>query len=243
MDTLINPRAVAGDNNPPLAERLAADHAELLVRAKDASDLVPDQLRAITSDDEADAYTETAVSIKEVIADADKAFEPEKEPWRTGGKTVDDFFSFRKALEAKTKMVAAALGVWQTAKLNAQRKADAEAAEAARKAAAAETERLSKEAKAFGEEPPPVVTAAWVPPTVAKEAVRVVTSSGAKASGSLKWDYEIVKADDLPRDLLIPNLPAIKARVDALKANGTKIEEAAVPGIRIFERIQTAIRR
>lgn len=243
MDTLINPRAVAGSNQPPLAERLAADHADLKKRADEAAELVPDQLRAIETDEEADAYTETARTIKDVIADADKAFEPEKEPWRAGGKTVDDFFSFRKGLDTKAKKVVAALSAYQTAKLAAQRRAEAAAAEESRKAAEAENERLRKEAEAFDEEPPPVVQAAWVPPVAAKEAVRVVTSTGAKASGSLKWDYEIIKADDLPRDLLIPNLPAIKARVDALKANGAKIEEATIPGIRIFERVQTSIRR
>lgn len=243
MDTLINPRAVAGDNQPPLAERLAADHAGLKKRADEAAELVPEQLRAVETDEEADAYTETARTIKDVIADADKAFTPEKEPWLTGGRVVDDFFRFRSTLEAKAKKVVAAISTYQTAKLVAQRRAEAEAAEAARKAAEAENERLRKEAAAFDEEPPPVVQAAWVPPVQAKEAVRVVTSSGAKASGSLKWDYEIDKADDLPRDLLIPNLPAIKARVDALKANGTKLEDAKIAGVRIFERVQTAIRR
>ncbi len=243
MDTLINPRAVAGDNQPPLADRLKADYADLLKRAAEAGELVPEQLRPIASDEEADAYTETAVSIKDVIADADKAFTPEKEPWLSGGRTVDTFFAFRKDLDTKAKKVVAAINVWQNAKREAQRVADAAAAEAARKAAEAETERLRKEAEAFDEEPPPVVQAAYVPPTPTTDAVRVVTSSGAKASGSLKWDYEIVKADDLPRDLLIPNMPAIKARVDALKANGTKIEDASIPGVRIFEKIQTAIRR
>lgn len=243
MDTLINPRAVAGDNQPPLAERLAADHADLKKRAAAAAELVPEQLRAIETDEEADAYTETAGTIKDVIADADKAFTPEKEPWLTGGRVVDDFFAFRKGLKAKADKVVFAINLWQNKKLADQRRADAEAAEAARKAAEAENERLRKEAEAFDEEPPPVVQAAWVPPVVAKEAVRVVTSTGAKASGSLKWDYEIVKADDLPRDLLIPNLPAIKARVDALKANGTKLEDAKIAGVRIFERVQTAIRR
>lgn len=243
MDTIINPRAVAGDNQPPLADRLTADYAELLKRATEAGELVPDQLRAIGTDEEADAYTETAKSIKDVLADADKAFEPEKEPWRIGGKTVDDFFGFRKALKAKADKVVAAISTYQTEKLRAQRKAEAEAAEVARKAAEAETERLRKEAAAFDEEPPPVVQAAWVPPVQAKEAVRVVTASGAKASGSLKWDFEITTAADLPRDLLIPNMPAIKARVDALKANGTKLEDASIAGVRIFERVQTSIRR
>ncbi len=243
MDTIINPRAVAGDNQPPLAERLAADHAELLVRAKNVSELVPEQLRAVESDEEADAYTETAASIKGVIADADKAFEPEKEPWRVGGKTVDDFFGFRKALKVKADRVVAALDAWKLKKLQAQRRAEAEAAEVARKAAEAETERLKKEAELFDEEPPPVVKVAWVPPVEVKEAVRTVTASGAISSGSLKWDYEIVNAAELPRDLLIPNLPAIKARVDALKANGTKLEDAKIAGVRIFERVQTSIRR
>lgn len=243
MDTFVNPRAVIGGNQPPLADRLKADHSDLLKRATEAGDLVPDQLRAIESDDEADAYTATAVTIKGVIADADKAFTPEKEPWLTGGRVVDDFFAFRKGLKAKADKVAVAINLWQNKKLAEQRRAEAEAAEAARKAAEAENERLRKEAEIFDEEPPPVVQAALVPPVAAREAVRVVTSTGAKASGSLKWDYEIVNAAELPRDLLIPNLPAIKARVDAMRANGTKLEAASLPGVRIFERIQTSIRR
>jgi len=203
------------------------DHADLVKRATEAVALVPAELRPIETEEEAADYTETAADLKAITKEADDAFTPEKEPWLAGSRTVDNFFSFRATLRAKAAMVVKALDAFATAKLNAQRKADAEAAEKAR-----------KEAAAFDEPPPAPVAAAPV-----REVVRVVTFSGAKASGSVKWDYRIVDFDSVPRELLMENKPAITAAIAGLKARGIDIKEAKIAGLEIFEAVKTSIRR
>lgn len=218
MDTFVNPRAVIGDNAPPLGERLKADHADLLKRVGEALETIPEKLRAIENAEEAQGYTEAAAALKAIESEADDAFEPEKKPWRDGGKTVDDFFAFRKKLAAAAGRAVTALNVWQTAELARKRKADFEAAEKAR-----------KEAELF-EEPAPVVA-----PTVVKEAVRIVTTTGVKASGSVKWKGEVENADLVPRQFLMVN----QAAIDAAVKGGTR----EIPGVRIFETVNTSIRR
>lgn len=219
MDTL-NPRAVIGGNEPPLKERLEIDHAALLHRAAEAAALVPMTLRPIESDDEASAYTDTAADIKAVIVDADAVFKREKAPWLAGGRTVEDFFAFRKTLQAAVDRVTAALNQRQRAIL-----------EAARKAAAEEAERARKEAELFGEDAPPAAA-----PVMAKEAARIVsTASGVKASATMKWKGEVVDIDKVPRQYLMVN----QAAVDAAIKGGVR----EIPGVRIFEDLQTSIRR
>lgn len=221
-----NPRAVIGGNEPPLGERLALDHADLVKRAKEAVELVPDAIRPIANDEEADAYTQTAADLKKIEKEGDDAFTPEKKPWLDGGKAVDDFFRFRATLKAKADLVVKAINTYQTAKLNAQRAADAAAAEKAR-----------KEAEAFDETP------VYVAPTVVKEATRVVAFSGAKASGSVKWEYRVTDFAKLADQFKLPNDPALKAAVSTLKALGGDIKDAKIEGIEIFEAVKTAIRR
>lgn len=218
MDSIINPRAVAGHNEPPLAERLAADHANLVKRVNEALGLVPDELRPIQNAEEADAYTESAATLKDVLDEADEAFTPEKEPWLTGGRTVDGFFGFRAKLKAKIDKVRKSLSDYQSAQLAAKRKADAEAAALA-----------AKEAALFDEPAPAYV------PTVVKDAVRVVTASGAKASGSIEWKGEVENAALVPREYLMVNQDAI----DAAVKGGMR----AIPGVKIFETVKTSFRR
>ncbi len=212
-----NPRAVPGDNQPPLAERLAADHADLVKRAAEAAELVPDALRPIQNAEEADAYTETAKTIKAVLKDADAAFTPEKEPWLAGGRTVETFFGFRATLKAKAAKVVAAVNAFQTAQLAAQRKAQAEADEKARREAA------------LFDEPAPVAA-----PVVAKEAVRIVTSTGTKASGSTYWKGDVVDLEKLPRQYMLAN----QAMIDAAVKGGVR----EIPGVNIYEAVRTSIR-
>lgn len=218
MDAASNPRAVAGDNQPPLAERLALDHADLLKRAQEAADLVPAQIRGIQNEEEAAIYTDTARDVKAVLAEADIAFKLAKQPWLDGGRTVEGFFAFRATLKAAADRCVAALNAHQRVKLEAQRKADAEAAERAR-----------KEAEAF-DETPPVVAA----PTVVKEAARVVSFTGAKATASIKWKGEVVDPAAVPRQYLMVNQSAI----DAAIKGGAR----GIPGVRIFKDVRTAIR-
>lgn len=222
----VNPRAVIGNNEPPLADRLAANHADLVKRAVEAIDLVPEQVRAIQSDEEAQAYTDTAADIKKVLKEADAAFTPEKKPWLDGADTVDSFFAFRKKLKASADRAVGAINRWRDLQLAARRKAEA-----------AEAERLRKEAEAF-DEPPPVAA----PPPKPQEVTRIVSTSGAMASGGVKWDYRIVDFNAIPHDYLAENRPAITAAIAGLKARGIDVKDAKIPGLEIFETMRTAIR-
>lgn len=205
-------------NEPPLADRLALEHADLLKEATEAAALVPDQIRAIATDEEAGDYTDTAVSIKEVIERADAVFETEKKPWRDGAKAVDDFFAFRKTLQGAVDRVKAALNARANLLLAQQRKAEADAAEKAR-----------KEAEAFDE---PVD---WVPPASVKDVARVVSTSGNKASAGTKWVAEVVDIDKLPRHYMIAYQPLL----DAAVKGGVR----EIPGVRIYETAKTSLRR
>lgn len=232
MDTIISRH----HNEPPLADRLALDHADLIKEATEAAALVPDQIRAIETDEEAAAYTDTAADIKGVIAQADAAFTVEKKPWREGAQTVDDFFAFRKGLTAAVQRVTAALNARANALLAAQRKAEAEAAALAKAAADAETERLRREAAAFDEPPPAPVVAAWVPPAPVKDVARVVSAvTGNKASVSTRWKPYVVDIEKVPRHYLIVNEKMLQAAVDG------GIRE--IPGVDIREEARTSIRR
>ncbi len=232
MDTIVTRH----HNEPPLADRLALDHADLIREATEADALVPDQIRAIETDEEAAAYTDTAADIKGILAQADAAFKVEKQPWLDNGRVVDDFFSFRKTLDAAVKRLTAALNARANAILAAQRKAEAEAAAAAKAAAEAENERLRKEAAAFDEPAPVPVAPVYVAPVAVKDVARVVSSgTGNKASASVNWTHRVIDPDLVPREYLMVNEAAIKAAVKG----GKRI----IPGVEIFEAARTAIRR
>lgn len=235
MDTIEVVRRM-GDNQPPLADRLALDHAALVKEATEAAALVPESIRAIETDEEAAAYTDTAAKIKEVLVQADAAFKIEKAPWLEGGRTVDGAFAFRKDLEAAAGRVVDALDTYANVKLIAHRKAEAEAAALAKAAADAESERLRKEAAAFDEEPPAPVAPVYVAPAPVKSIARVVSlATGNKASASVNWTHRVTDPDKVPRQYLMVNEAAIKAAVKG----GTR----TIPGVEIFEAAKTAIRR
>lgn len=207
-----------GGNAPPLAERLEIDHASLAAQALEAAALLPGELKPIGDDDEAGAYAETAKALKGVAALVEAARKKEKDGILKDGRTVDAFFqTMAGPLTAGVSAVVSALNVYQRAKIEAQRKADAEAAERAR-----------KEAIAF-DEPAPVVA-----PVVVKEAARVTSFTGAMATASRKWKGEVTDPNAVPRQYLMVNQSAIDA---AIKGGMREI-----PGVRIFEDVRTAIR-
>lgn len=232
MDTIVTRH----HNEPPLADRLALDHADLVKEATEAAAMVPDSIRAIETEEEAAAYTDTAADIKGILSQADAAFTVEKAPWLAGGRAVDEFFAFRKELSAAVKRVTSALDHRANLLLAQQRRREAEEAAAAKAAADAETERLRREAAAFDEPAPAPVAAVYVAPAPVKDVARVVSvSTGNKASASVTWSHRVVDPDKVPRQFLMVNEAAIKA---AIKGGTRKIE-----GVEIFEAAKTAIRR
>lgn len=207
------------DNSPPLADRLQIDHEALAASVAEAATLVPGDVRAIVTDEEAGEYAETAKAIKAVVARVETARKTEKAAILEAGRTVDGFFSrMSDQLAPLVNKLVAAINAFQRAKLDAERKAAAE-----------EAARLAKEAALF-DEPAPVPVAA----PVVREAARITSFSGVKATASTKWKGEVVKLDDLPRQYMMAN----QAAIDAAIKGGTR----EIPGVRIYEDVRTAIR-
>jgi hypothetical protein len=208
-----------GGNAPPLAERLEIDHASLAAQADEAAALVPDELAPVASDEDAGAYAETAKALKGVASIIEAARKKEKDQILKDGRTIDSFFA---AMADKVKKAAdrviAEINQFQRIKLEAERKAAKEREEAERKAAAL-----------FDETPPAPVT-----PVVVKEAARVTSITGAKASASTKWVHRVTEPEKVPREYLMVNEAAIKAAV----SGGTR----HIPGVEIYEDVRTAIR-
>lgn len=209
-------------NAPPLAERLEIDHAALASQVKEAAGLVPDELAPIATEEDAGGYIETAKTLRDLVGSTgtvEKARKIEKDQILKDGRTVDGFFAAmaeptKKALDR----VLGEINRYQRAKLEAERKAQVERDEAAR-----------KEAALFDEAPP-----APVAPVTVKEAARVTSISGAKATATRKWKGEVKDFGLIPRQYLMPNQRAI----DAAISGGVR----EIPGVLIYEDIQTAIR-
>lgn len=206
-------------NAPPLAERLEIEHADLAAKALECAGLVPETLAAVTSDDDAGAYAETAKTLKGCLTAIETARKKEKDQILKDGRAIDGHFaSMSEPVKAAADRVVSAINAFQTKKLEEQRRIQREA-----------DERARKEAEAF-EEPAPAPSA----PVIAKEAARVVGFSGTKAAASVKWVHEVTDAAQVPREYLMVNEAAIKAAI----AGGRR----EIPGVRIFEQVRTAIR-
>lgn len=207
-----------GGNLPPLSERLEIDHADLATKAKEAVALVPETIRAVETDEEAGDYAETAKALKGVASAVEAARKREKDDVLKTGRTIDAFFAtLAEPVKKAADRVVGEINHFQRAKLEADRRAAANRLETDRKAAA------------LFDEPAPVAA-----PVVVKEAARVTSFSGVKASASIKWKGEVTDIDALPRQYMMPN----KAAIDAAIAGGVR----QIPGVNIFEDVRTAIR-
>lgn len=206
-------------NAPPLAERLAIDYAELMERAQDGANQAPADRAPIGNDEDAGVYTEDASALKHLAASIEKARKAEKDQILKDGRAVDAFFAgMADPIKATTDKIVGEINRWQRAKLEAER--------VAREAA----DKKAREEAALFDEPAPVAAA----PVVVKEAARVTSFSGVKATASRKWVHEVIDPAAVPRQYLMVNDAAIKAAV----AGGLR----EIPGVRIYEDVRTSIR-
>ncbi len=153
MNDHVNPRAVIGGNEPPLAERLAIDEAALLADVQalaDRANALPRKLKDETA--EADILAIGGV-VRDAIALAKRVEARRvevKAPWLEGGQTVDGFY--RTPAQRLTTISTAfqkLIGDWREEK---RREEARKAAEEARKRQLEETERrkAAEEAEAKG---------------------------------------------------------------------------------------------
>lgn len=203
-------------NNPPLADRLAIDYADLAEEI--ANSLWGLDTPSVTDDNQAAAWGVIGKQLVALAAKVEKARKAEKDEYLRAGRDVDTFFgNMVAALDTFVLHARAAVGAYQTKKR--QQALDAE-------------RREREAAKVFGGDTPEQAAP--------KETVRIVAPSGAPAvSGTVKWDYEVVDFDLVPRDLTVVNDAAIKAKLALLKSTVKDIGKASVPGLRIFEKVQT----
>lgn len=206
-------------NMPPLADRLAIDHASLAAQVSDV--LALPGLDPIMGDDDLEAYSERAKALKGVGAMVEKARKAEKDQILKDGRTIDDFFGrLAKQIKDAADGFVAAINGWQRKKLEEDNRRRAE------EAARLEAERTPLDDP---DEAPPVA-----PPPQA--AARVVSSATGKVTASVSriWKGEVIDPAQVPRQFLMVNQNAIDA---AIKGGVREI-----PGVRIFEDVRTAIR-
>jgi hypothetical protein len=205
-------------NAPPLVDQLALSYEHLRAEIEHALANLP--AIDIGSDDDILAARDVALSLKALQSRVATAFKLEKGPWLEGGRTCDAFFlALRVGLDATVLAITTQAAAWQERKLAMARE---KAAEEARFAA-------------FLDEPPPE-------PAKPAAMTRVADGGAVAVSGAVRWDYEITDPDALPRELLQPNEAAIRAKIAGLKATSKNIDAAKIPGVRIFEKVQTVFR-
>lgn len=130
-----NPRAVAGDNNPPSQiELMTEKHQPLIDRLAKLREEATALPVVIKTDEHLTAVTAVVLKARTLSKQERAAFEAEKKPWREGAKTVDTFFN--STLKDKLEEIDARL----------QRRLDLYAEEQDRiaRAKAAEIERKAK---------------------------------------------------------------------------------------------------
>jgi hypothetical protein len=206
-------------NQPPVGDRLTIDYDDMLAEISEALAALPEL--DIASDEGMLAARELVLPLKALQSRVTAAHKAEKQPYLDGGRAVDNFFkAMRVGLDATISAITTQAAAWQATKLALAR------------------EKAASEARAaalFDEKPA-------APPAPAAM-TRVSDEGRAVISGAVRWDFEITDEDALPRELMMPNPAAIKARVAGLKAT-TTIEKAAgaISGLRIVERISTTFR-
>ena len=232
--TAINPRAVIGDNAPPLAET----YSDLVQRIADATEPLP--FSAVETESQAIEISRIAKAAQKAAAEAKAARAAEKRPILDAGKTIDGFFG---ALETHV-----ADFVEQCRKLVDDYQKRKEAVERARLAELARQEKERAEAELAAARTADQFSDAVTRLDETQAAAdRLVQARGADlarvTSGGLSvahrretWAWEIVDQAAIPREYLSPN----KARIDAAVCHANGLRD--VPGLRIFLKQTTVFR-
>lgn len=239
--TLINPRAVAGANNPPtLTEEIEDRHADLLA---DIGALVSTELpMVVTSDESAKQVSAVGRDATTLLQKLKAAHKAEKEPFLRAGKEVDAWLNAVSAtLTTFLDDCKALVGAWQDKKAaeeRAEREREARRlaaeAEAAAQAALKTMRHTDMETAAGLAEAASMAEAATVAPRA--ELARVTSAGKTVADRRSRWVYEVVNLAEVPREYLAVDDAKVKAAIAG--ANGKR----DIPGLRIYEMHSTSFR-
>ena len=223
MDTLLNPAAVAGNNNPPdplviIGDQLRETHGDLIDRGAQLVGM-KDRLPASCDDEETAAKLADAIkSCTAFTKNSDAARVSAKEPHLAAGRLVDGFF---KKLSDPVDAVKQAMGSLLTAY---QRKvADEERRrreEEARQAAA----RAAEEARIAREEQARLAAARRAEEAAAAEAARLEREANDKASRAAAAEAK-AESDRLAAERVAAEAESREAR-DRAAAARTESSEA-----------------
>ena len=250
-------RPLIGDNQPPLADALRQDHADLIQRRDDliaAFDRTPESV-----DDE-----ETAGKVQDFVKQIDAAVKrsealrkDRKEPYLEGGRQVDGFFKgVSDPLAKASKSLKDRITVFLRRKADAERRAREEAerkareeAERAAKEAAERAEALANEtdlAEAIEAEDEAIAAAEAARKAEKEAAAKAADLSRTRgeygAVGSLRttWAFEVLDIHELDLEAIRAHLPiqAVEQAIRSfVKAGGRELK-----GVRIFEETNAVVR-
>ncbi|MCX5495415.1 hypothetical protein OSH11_11915 [Kaistia dalseonensis] len=229
-----NPREHAGANNPPLADRLALDHAELFAEVERLAARANEAPRKIIDEATGEAVAKIRKDAAAFFKQVDTIRTDEKDPHLQAGRTVDDFF--RPLLERSEKMRKFFVGVEddRARELAAEERRRRE--EALRKLREEEQrQREIAERQAAAARPVAAAKAEDKAEAAAERAERLevapVTLDGAKA----EWAFRIVDPDAVDLNALRPFIPA-EAVEKALRQH-MRIHKGsrAIAGVEFFQ--------
>jgi hypothetical protein len=237
-----------GHNHPPdgdaLTARLAETTADLAARSAEllaAVERVP-----ATLDDEAifSRSVDFTAQIKAHVKAIDKRRTAEKEPFLSGGRAVDAFFSAAAApLTAAVEAIDKRLNAYLRAKeAEARRQREAEAArlraEAEALAAAAQTEATLTQAVEL--EAQADATADHAARAASVDLTRTHAAMGSTVSLSAPWTFEVVDRNAVDLVALRPYLPA--AAVDQAIRGFVRAGGRNLAGVDIYQTRKVNIR-
>lgn len=232
---------------------LSEDHAQLrheVEKIADRANLAPREIKGAADLDSVGALIRDT---RELARKADKERTAAKEPYLSGGRTVDQYFKtltdrleriaavFQKIADDHARAVAAAARAKAEAEARAAREEADRREAAARKAE--DDNRLkhaqghtakADEARQVAEQAEAVAAAP------AKELARTVTSSGIAAGARTEWVFEIADYDAIDLNKLRPlfKRDAVEAAIRQAVKNGAR----EIPGVRIFENVTATFR-
>lgn len=240
-----------GHNAPPIEELLASISAELLAGLDPIAERANGLPKVIKTEADLALVTPVVVDAKALSKKIEKMRTDEKAPYLAGGRAVDAFFNPSKArLDRIASVFERLAGDFQREKIATQRR---EAEEAERKAAA-DAERLRREAEEVvkpetkqkrldaAAEADNAADRAAAAATAETADLAKVTTAGGTVRGQTFWNFAIEKYDDVDlnsiRDFIDRDAveKAIRAKIKIQKGN------TEINGVRVFEDVKTSIR-
>src|SRR5690606_11593385 len=105
-----NPRAVLGNNLPPLPERLASDYEELSERIADVLQAARELPAEVETDEQNEAIGNSVKAIRELLREAESKRKAEVEPHLEAQRTTNTFFKSLTDRLSKAKDILEARG-------------------------------------------------------------------------------------------------------------------------------------